>query len=189
MAAGWRRILPGRGRSPISSPASAPSRCARARAPVTAVESNQRRSMRWVPRARRASGLKPIATERRDLFAHPALAGELNAFDGVVFDPPRAGAKAQAAALAASKVQLVAAVSCNPATLRPRRPHAYRRRLPARARRAGRPVRLFGGDGNRGVVCASEPSVEAITAPTTLILKARVSEAKEPRRMTPASAG
>ena len=44
-------------------------------------------------------------------------AAELNAFGAVVFDPPAAGAKAQAAAIAASTVAKVAAVSCNPATL------------------------------------------------------------------------
>ena len=38
-------------------------------------------------------------------------------FDAVVFDPPRAGAKAQAEALAKSQVPVVCAVSCNPATL------------------------------------------------------------------------
>jgi 23S rRNA (uracil1939-C5)-methyltransferase len=66
--------------------------------------------------AHRASGLKPIKTERRDLFVHPLSPKELVAFDGVVFDPPRAGAKAQAEALAASTVPYVAAISCNPAT-------------------------------------------------------------------------
>ena len=34
----------------------------------------------------------------------------------MVFDPPYAGAKTQAEALAASKVARIAAVSCNPAT-------------------------------------------------------------------------
>lgn len=41
---------------------------------------------------------------------------ELAPFDAVVIDPPRAGASAQMAAIAASRVPLVAAVSCNPAT-------------------------------------------------------------------------
>jgi 23S rRNA (uracil1939-C5)-methyltransferase len=66
--------------------------------------------------ARNAKGLKRIETERRDLFAFPLAPAELVHFDGVVFDPPRAGAKAQAAALAASKVPRIAAVSCNPAS-------------------------------------------------------------------------
>jgi 23S rRNA (uracil1939-C5)-methyltransferase len=61
-------------------------------------------------------GLKPIATLRRDLMREPLSWQELNAFDAVVFDPPRAGAIAQAAALAKSRVPRVVAVSCNPAT-------------------------------------------------------------------------
>lgn len=65
---------------------------------------------------RHASGLKPVATERRDIMRFPLNAGELKRYDGVVFDPPRAGAKDQAAELAASGVGTVAAVSCNPAT-------------------------------------------------------------------------
>lgn len=43
---------------------------------------------------------------------------ELSRFECVVFDPPRAGARAQAEALKeAENVQTVIAVSCNPATL------------------------------------------------------------------------
>jgi 23S rRNA (uracil1939-C5)-methyltransferase len=42
---------------------------------------------------------------------------ELQGCDAAVFDPPRAGAAAQAAMLAASGVTTVAAVSCNPGTL------------------------------------------------------------------------
>ena len=38
-------------------------------------------------------------------------------YDAVVFDPPRAGAAAQAEQLAKSKVKRVVAVSCNPGTL------------------------------------------------------------------------
>ncbi|MGN6770179.1 MAG: class I SAM-dependent RNA methyltransferase [Rhizobiaceae bacterium] len=63
------------------------------------------------------SGLKRVTSERRDLFVRPVTAKELNAFDGIVFDPPRAGAEAQSRQIAKSDVPLVAAVSCNPATL------------------------------------------------------------------------
>jgi 23S rRNA (uracil1939-C5)-methyltransferase len=63
-----------------------------------------------------AAGLKPIETAARDLFRRPLVAQELKTFDAVVFDPPRQGAQAQARELAASKVPLVVAVSCNPAT-------------------------------------------------------------------------
>jgi 23S rRNA (uracil1939-C5)-methyltransferase len=64
-----------------------------------------------------ATGLKHVTIEQRDLFVRPVTAKELNAFVGLVFDPPRAGAEAQARQIAKSDVPLVAAVSCNPATL------------------------------------------------------------------------
>ncbi|MEZ5810737.1 MAG: class I SAM-dependent RNA methyltransferase [Rhizobiaceae bacterium] len=60
--------------------------------------------------------LKTVTTERRDLFRRPLTPAELKRFDGLVFDPPRAGAEAQASAIAKSGVRRVAAVSCNPAT-------------------------------------------------------------------------
>lgn len=62
------------------------------------------------------AGIKPVETERRDLFRRPFLAAELKSFDAVVFDPPRQGADAQAREIAASAVPLVVAVSCNPGT-------------------------------------------------------------------------
>ena len=52
----------------------------------------------------------------RDLFRRPLTAAELGAFEAVVLDPPRAGAKEQVAELAASTVARIAYVSCNPAT-------------------------------------------------------------------------
>ena len=67
--------------------------------------------------ARHAPGLKPVTVERRDLFRRPSTAKELDRFDGLVFDPPRAGAEAQSREIAKSNVGRVAAVSCNPATL------------------------------------------------------------------------
>ncbi len=57
-----------------------------------------------------------VTTEGRNLDARPLTALELGRFSAVVFDPPRAGAVAQAAELAASTVAVVVAVSCNPAT-------------------------------------------------------------------------
>ena len=62
------------------------------------------------------AGLARVSTETRDLEARPLGPEELAAYDAVVFDPPRAGAKAQAEALARSSVPRVVAVSCNPAT-------------------------------------------------------------------------
>jgi 23S rRNA (uracil1939-C5)-methyltransferase len=61
-------------------------------------------------------GLKPIKAETRDLFRRPLMPQELRDFDAVVFDPPRQGAQAQAERLAASKIPVVIAVSCNAAT-------------------------------------------------------------------------
>lgn len=57
-----------------------------------------------------------VAVEHRDLFRRPYSAAELNRFDGVVLDPPRAGAKEQIGELANSGVERIAYVSCNPAT-------------------------------------------------------------------------
>ncbi|MBG6162358.1 23S rRNA (uracil1939-C5)-methyltransferase [Labrenzia sp. EL_195] len=65
---------------------------------------------------RRPQGLKKVTFERRDLFRRPLVREELEPFDAVVFDPPRAGAQAQAELLARSKVKTIVAVSCNPAT-------------------------------------------------------------------------
>jgi 23S rRNA (uracil1939-C5)-methyltransferase len=62
------------------------------------------------------SGLKPVKAEARDLFRRPLMAQELRDYDTVVFDPPRQGAQAQVAQLAASKIPVVIAVSCNVAT-------------------------------------------------------------------------
>jgi 23S rRNA (uracil1939-C5)-methyltransferase len=62
------------------------------------------------------SGLKPVKAEARDLFRRPLVAQELRDYDAIVFDPPRQGAQAQAQQLAASKIPLVVAVSCNVAT-------------------------------------------------------------------------
>lgn len=67
--------------------------------------------------ARQASGLKPIETEVRDLFHDPLSPRELERYDAAILDPPRAGAKSQAEALARAKVGTVVMVSCNPTTL------------------------------------------------------------------------
>ncbi|MBN9274835.1 MAG: class I SAM-dependent RNA methyltransferase, partial [Mesorhizobium sp.] len=64
-----------------------------------------------------AGGLKRVTSERRDLFRRPLTFKELNVFDGLVFDPPRAGAEDQSKQIARSDVPFVAAVSCNPVTL------------------------------------------------------------------------
>lgn len=63
------------------------------------------------------SQLKGIKMERRDLFRRPLLAAEMKKFDALVFDPPRAGAKAQCEEIAKTRIPVVVAVSCNPGTL------------------------------------------------------------------------
>ena len=84
---------------------------------VHAVES-EASSLASVGRAiKGVPGLKPVTTEVRDLFRRPLMGKELEKYDTVVFDPPRAGAKEQAAALALSSVRRIVAISCNPATL------------------------------------------------------------------------
>jgi len=61
-----------------------------------------------------ATGLRAVRAETRDLFGRPLIGAELMRFDAALFDPPRAGAEAQARALAADGPPLVVAVSCNP---------------------------------------------------------------------------
>jgi len=63
-----------------------------------------------------AQGLRTVSSEKRDLFKRPLLPHELDPFDAVVFDPPRSGAEEQARAIAASKVKIAVAVSCNAQT-------------------------------------------------------------------------
>lgn len=66
--------------------------------------------------ARNTPNLHRISTETRDLFRRPLEPDELNAFTAAVIDPPRAGAEAQTDRLAASRIPVIAAVSCNPVT-------------------------------------------------------------------------
>ncbi len=85
---------------------------------VYAAESNEA-ALAAMDRAWRETGgkLKTITHEKRDLFRRPMNVKDLKYFDGAVFDPPRAGAEAQARELAKSPVRKIAAVSCNPQTL------------------------------------------------------------------------
>ena len=52
----------------------------------------------------------------RDLFRAPLQPDELNRFDALVLDPPRAGARAQVAEIARSTVGRVVYISCNPSS-------------------------------------------------------------------------
>ncbi len=64
---------------------------------------------------RAAEGL-PLTVHQRDLFRNPLRPSELKRFDGVIFDPPRAGCPEQAAQLAGSRVPVLVGISCNPAS-------------------------------------------------------------------------
>lgn len=83
---------------------------------VTAIDSNAA-ALAALDAAARAGGLGArLRVLRRDLARRPLVGEELEDFDAVVFDPPREGARDQAAAIARSPVPRVVAVSCNPAT-------------------------------------------------------------------------
>ena len=64
--------------------------------------------------AARQAGLAALRAETRNLMRRPVPAGDLAGADFAVFDPPRAGAKEQAIEIAASRVPVVVAVSCDP---------------------------------------------------------------------------
>jgi len=85
------------------------------RARITAFDSDAD-AITSLSKAAHAPGLKPVRAEAHDLFRRPLVPQELREFECVVFDPPRQGAQAQAEKLAASKVPIVVAVSCNAAT-------------------------------------------------------------------------
>jgi len=65
-----------------------------------------------------AAGLakRSVHSMHRDLFRNPLQLDELNRFDAVLLDPPRAGAKDQIALLADSTVAKVVYISCNPSS-------------------------------------------------------------------------
>lgn len=87
-----------------------------ANAQIHAVDSDALALAALLKAARARPELWPVTVETRDLFRRPLAGFELAAYDAMIFDPPRAGAEAQARALADSAVPLVAAVSCSPAS-------------------------------------------------------------------------
>jgi 23S rRNA (uracil1939-C5)-methyltransferase len=86
------------------------------RARVSAMDSDRAAIAALQKAVRMTQGLKPIAAKFRDLFRDPLASAELKEFDALVFDPPRAGAEAQARELAKSTIRTVIAVSCDPKT-------------------------------------------------------------------------
>jgi 23S rRNA (uracil1939-C5)-methyltransferase len=75
---------------------------------------SDKRAVSALDAAARKPGGNRVTAERRDLFRNPLTAKELDVFDAVLLDPPRAGAAAQVAELARSKVQRVVYGSCDP---------------------------------------------------------------------------
>ncbi len=57
-----------------------------------------------------------VSAYHRDLFRNPLQPDEIDAFDAVLLDPPRAGAREQVAWIAASALKRVVYISCNPAS-------------------------------------------------------------------------
>jgi 23S rRNA (uracil1939-C5)-methyltransferase len=81
---------------------------------VLAVEADQAAHLACKSPAAAAGG--QVLALHRDLFRNPLQPAELNRFDAVLLDPPRAGARAQVAEIAASTLPRVVYVSCNPSS-------------------------------------------------------------------------
>jgi 23S rRNA (uracil1939-C5)-methyltransferase len=84
--------------------------------PVHAVDAQAELLAALAGAAHRAGFAERVTTEVRDLERAPLAGPELDRFSAVILDPPRAGARAQAQALAASRVPRIAMASCNPAS-------------------------------------------------------------------------
>ena len=87
-----------------------------ARAEVHAVEGSAAMTAALDAGWRAGAGLRRVTAEARDLFRRPLRPDELRGFDGIVVDPPRAGAEAQVRVLAEGGPPRVAMVSCDPAS-------------------------------------------------------------------------
>ncbi len=81
---------------------------------VLAVEAERAAHLACKASGARAGGT--VLALHRDLFRSPLEPAELNRFEGVLLDPPRAGARAQVAEIARSNVPRVVYVSCNPSS-------------------------------------------------------------------------
>ena len=82
---------------------------------VVAVEGDKDQVQAMI-QGRNAARLKRVEVKMRDLFRRPLSEAELNGFEAVVFDPPRAGARSQSGIIAASMVPRIVAISCNLST-------------------------------------------------------------------------
>jgi 23S rRNA (uracil1939-C5)-methyltransferase len=85
-------------------------------AQVTAIESDAAAVAAMKAAADAMAGGKTLTAIARDLYRAPYTPHEMKGVDAVVFDPPRAGAEAQALQIARTKIANVVAISCDPAT-------------------------------------------------------------------------
>ena len=83
---------------------------------VHAVEGDRAMTEAIRQAANQRQGLKQIEASHRDLQRGPLSIEELKPYAAVIFDPPKAGARAQADQIVASQIHKVIAVSCAPAT-------------------------------------------------------------------------
>ncbi|WP_085338967.1 class I SAM-dependent RNA methyltransferase [Aquidulcibacter paucihalophilus] len=86
------------------------------KAQVRAIESDVQAVAAMKKASDGLAGGKTLTAEARDLFRAPLAPLEMKGLDAIVFDPPRAGAEAQSAQIARSKIDLVVAISCDPAS-------------------------------------------------------------------------
>ena len=83
---------------------------------VMAIEAGKPAVAAIIAAANRSGLAGRVTAKARNLDASPLPPEDLKAFDCVVFDPPRAGARTQAEMLTRSRIKHVVAVSCNPAS-------------------------------------------------------------------------
>jgi 23S rRNA (uracil1939-C5)-methyltransferase len=83
------------------------------RGPVHAFDSDKPAIAALARAAPRTRGLKPVTARARDLFREPLTRFELDVFDCLVLDPPRAGAQAQVREIAQSRVPRVVMLACD----------------------------------------------------------------------------
>nr|WP_232843956.1 class I SAM-dependent RNA methyltransferase [Allopontixanthobacter sediminis] len=84
--------------------------------PAKVLAAEAARDMHFACKSAAALAKRPVHPVHRDLFRNPLQVDELNRFDAVLLDPPRAGAKDQADLLAQSTVAKVVYISCNPSS-------------------------------------------------------------------------
>jgi 23S rRNA (uracil1939-C5)-methyltransferase len=85
-------------------------------AQVTAIEADAAAIAAMKQASDALAGGKTLTATVRDLYRAPLTPHEMKGMDAIVFDPPRAGAEAQAVQIARSKINLIIAISCDPAT-------------------------------------------------------------------------